>query len=283
MRWDQEHESPDVVDRRGEGGGGGGGGGGLLYLIFFLLRRPHGWIIVLLIGGFFLAKSLLFSGARQAANVEAPAGGPAETREVHFVSFVLDDAQATWAKELAARGVPYRHAKLVLFTNATPTGCGYGKAATGPFYCPIDERVYIDLGFYDDLARRLGARGDFAEAYVVAHEVGHHVQKLLGESRARTTVGAEGTSVRTELQADCYAGLWAARANQRGILEKGDIAEAVNAAGSVGDDRIQRAEAGTVHPDTFTHGTSAERVRWFTRGYQQGSIEACDTFSAPSL
>ena len=178
----------------------------------------------------------------------------------------------------------------MLFTDATQTGCGYGDAATGPFYCPSDERVYIDLGFFHELAGKLGARGQFAQAYVVAHEIGHHVQKLLGITEKADACargvgrhGATSASVRLELQADCFAGIWAHSTQQRDLLEAGDIESAVGAAAAVGDDRLQRQATGTVSPDSWTHGSSEERVRWFRRGYDTGSIPACDTFAATSL
>ena len=184
----------------------------------------------------------------------------------------------------------HRHAKLVLFTDATQTGCGFGDAATGPFYCPEDERVYIDLGFFHELAGKLGARGQFAEAYVVAHEMGHHIQKLLGITQrvdamrhSSGVTGATSASVRLELQADCFAGVWAHSTQERSLLEAGDIDSAVNAAAAVGDNRLQRQATGRVSPDSWTHGSSEERVRWFRRGYDSGSIPVCDTFSANTL
>jgi predicted metalloprotease len=281
MRWDEQHESPDLIDRRGERGGPGGGG--LLFvmvrLLPWLIRSPFGWVILLAMLGYAVYQGVthgLYSGTAQqqgGSNVTDP--------QAHFVAFVLDDVQDTWKQDFAARGLPpYRNAKLVLFTGATPTACGYGRAATGPFYCPEDERVYIDLSFFQELAQRLGARGDFAKAYVIAHEIGHHVQNQLGTSSkvGVNAQGAGGGSVRLELQADCYAGIWAHSTGQRDLLEAGDIESAVNAAAAIGDDRLQKQETGTVSPDSFTHGTSAQRVRWFTRGYQTGKLEACDTF-----
>jgi predicted metalloprotease len=293
MRWDQEHESPDVVDRRGEKQAGGGGLGGLLFFLPYLLRSKFGWVI-LLVGGAYYAWTRFSGGSETAPTTSAPAQGVAHTGTkaeeelAHFVSFVLDDTQELWTREFAARGKSYRHAKLVLFTNRTQTGCGTGGAATGPFYCPTDERVYIDLGFYRELEQRLGARGDFAQAYVIAHELGHHVQKLLGTSDKvqalhGKTEGATGASVRVELQADCYAGIWAHSTAQRSLLESGDIDEALGATAAIGDDRLQRQSTGTVSPETWTHGSSEERSRWFRRGYDSGKMEACDTFSAGAL
>ncbi len=218
MRWDDSHESPDLIDRRGESRGGGGGGNlGLFYLVFWLLRRPWGWVVLLVLGvGYVVVHGVAalrgddprgLHGGQSARS----SGVDRDAPEVHFVSFVLDDVQSTWTGVFAQRGSSYRHAKLVLFTDSTDTGCGEGSAATGPFYCPEDERVYLDVGFFHELSGKLGARGQFAQAYVIAHEVGHHVQKLLGTTeRQRTTArGATGGSVRLELQADCFAGIWA--------------------------------------------------------------------------
>lgn len=300
MRWDQGHESPDVIDRRGEGRGGGGmlGGGGLLALAPLLIRSPLGIVIllVLLIGS---GVAGIF-GTR--GEGEPPASGDQPKGAVHttgadqpqdearrFTGFVLDDAQKTWREAFAKAGKPYRNAKLVLYTDATRTACGFGEAATGPFYCPSDERVYIDLAFNDELARRFGAKGDFAQAYVVAHEIGHHVQKLLGVDAAIKNLrrsereGESSASVRLELQADCFAGVWAHSTDERGLLENGDINEAMTAAAAVGDDRLQKAARGTVHPESFTHGTSAQRSKWFRVGLDRGDPAACDTFKAASL
>ncbi len=212
--------------------------------------------------------------------------GPEEERLVEFVSFVLDDAQRTWARLLpASHNEQYRDARLVVFRDAVQSsGCGVGQSAMGPFYCPLDERVYIDLGFYDDLQRRFGAPGEFAQAYVIAHEIGHHVQNLLGTGarvrqmqEARPQLANE-LSVRLELQADCYAGIWGNSTDQRRILEPGDVEDGLNAAASIGDDRIQERTTGGVRPESFTHGTSAQRVSWFRRGLESGDPRTCDTF-----
>ncbi len=287
MKWEPGHESPDVIDKRGEGGGGPRMGG-LLFLLPWLLRSKLGWLVLLAGGAYYLWSGVLGGGAQRAA--EGPAGPRtgAERTTVEFVSFVLDDVQKTWAEIFRQRGTTYPHAKLVLFTDSTSTGCGYGDAATGPFYCPVDKQVYIDLGFYRELSGKLGARGDFAEAYVIAHEIGHHVQKLLGTSdrlhEARgSEKGAGGASVRLELQADCFAGIWGHSTAQRDLLEKGDLDEALGAAAAIGDDRLQRQARGTVNPEKWTHGSSEQRSRWFRRGYERGTIESCDTFSATSL
>jgi predicted metalloprotease len=206
---------------------------------------------------------------------------------VQFVSFVLDDTQRTWDQilpEQASR--PYRHAKLVLFRNYTQSGCGGAESATGPFYCPSDEKVYIDLGFYDELRQRFGAPGQFAQAYVLAHEIGHHVQKITGiENRVRQlqrgNPGMENAlSVRMELQADCLAGVWAHTTQQRSLLEQGDVQSALGAAAAVGDDRLQKMSRGHLTPESFTHGTSAERMQWLQKGLDSGSIAACNTFDS---
>jgi predicted metalloprotease len=235
---------------------------------------------------FYLARGVLSGGVdpQHAHGGSLPnAGARVETPEVHFVSFVLDDVQSTWDTTLVHTGHPYRHARLVLYTDSTSTGCGAGEAATGPFYCPEDEGVYLDLGFFRELSDRLGVRGQFAQAYVLAHEIGHHVQKILGIHGNDTTRGATGASVRFELQADCFAGIWARSTQDRNLLESGDMESAIGAAAAVGDDRLQRMAVGTVSPEKWTHGSSAERVRWFKHGMQDGTIAACDTFGARAL
>lgn len=300
MRWDEGHESEDVIDRRGEGGSRGGGGGlgpGAIFSLLSLVGRTrYGWIVVLLVvAGWFVTQRMGGSdssadGRTGTAQGASHAAGPdKDKKEVQFVSFVLDDTQATWTKLFTAEGKSYRHAKLVLFTGETSTACGTGETATGPFYCPSDERVYIDLAFYDELANRFGAKGDFAQAYVIAHEIGHHVQKLLGLSdkvhnaRKSDRQGADSASVRLELQADCFAGVWAKATEQENILEAGDLDEAITAASAIGDDRLQKQATGRVTPDSFTHGTSAQRTRWLRRGYDQGNMNGCDTFGASQL
>jgi len=211
---------------------------------------------------------------------------PEEEQLVDFVNFVVKDAQDVWTLAFQQLGRPYERAKLVLFTDATQSGCGYAAAAMGPFYCPADAKVYIDLGFYRELKSRFGAPGDFAQAYVIAHEVGHHVQTLLGlertlnEARERRPNDANELSVRFELQADCLAGVWANSTEQRQILEQGDVEEGLAAAAAVGDDRIQKQSGAGVNPETWTHGSSGQRVKWFTTGFRSGSLQSCDTFSA---
>lgn len=282
MRWRRGHKSEHVIDERDEGPAVGGLGGRAIVPLFHLASR-FGWkgILVLLLG---LGLWWFFSArAPQVARVGADGAAPESDPAVEFVGFVLDDVQATWQAMLGER---YRPADLVLFSGATRTACGFGSSATGPFYCPLDERVYLDLSFFDELARRFGAPGDFAAAYVIAHEVGHHVQHLLGateRAQGAGATGASGGSVRLELQADCYAGVWAFATSRRDLLEAGDVEEALGAASAIGDDRLQRQQEGTVNPDTFTHGTAEQRVRWFRRGYESGDRAACDTFGASTL
>jgi len=248
---------------------------------------------VLLILSLVFKQDFLGGSGGGVGEIAAPAAGPAdapiadasEEPLVEFVSFVFDDAQALWQRQFAASGQQYRDAKLVLFRDATPTACGTGQSATGPFYCPGDEKVYIDLAFYDELRQRFKAPGDFAQAYVLAHEVGHHVQHLLGTSdevrRLQQRSGQQGAnqlSVRLELQADCYAGIWAAQAARANRLEAGDTEEGLAAAAAVGDDRIQKMSTGRVSPESWTHGSSAQRMEWFTIGFRGGNPQTCDTF-----
>ncbi len=210
---------------------------------------------------------------------------PDAGRQVDFVAFVLDDAQGFWRQEFKAAGKPYQRAKLVLFRNRVSSGCGLASSETGPFYCPLDQKVYIDLGFFDELSRRFKAPGDFAQAYVLAHEIGHHVQQQLGieqqvRSQTQSNPGdANELSVRLELQADCLAGVWARSTYDRGILENGDLQEGLTAAASVGDDRIQQQAQGRIDAETFTHGTSEQRSHWLQTGFDSGKLDACDTFS----
>ncbi len=290
MKWEGNRESDNVEDRRGSGGGfpiPGGRGIGI------------GTIVIALLGGWLLGVNpltllgLLSGGGVPPAQVQqAPAQRPpADDRLARFVSTVLADTEDVWHGVFRQAGGSYQEPRLVLFRGATPTACGTGQAAMGPFYCPADQKVYIDLGFYETLQSRLGAPGDFAQAYVIAHEVGHHVQNLLGISakvdqmRGRVSQAEYNRlSVRLELQADCFAGVWAHHAqNARQILEQGDVEEAMNAAAQIGDDALQRSGGGAVVPESFTHGTSAQRQRWFHAGMQQGSLKACDTFAARAL
>jgi predicted metalloprotease len=238
-----------------------------------------GYLVLRGLGAFDADDSRTLHGGQTGPGASADPAAP----EVHFVGFVLDDVQTTWSRLFAQEGRPYRHAKLVLYTDETRTGCGEGSAATGPFYCPADEQIYLDLGFFHELSGKLGARGQFAQAYVIAHEMGHHVQKLRGVGERGATRGATSGSVRLELQADCYAGIWAHSTGERNLLESGDIDSALGAAAAVGDDRLQRMATGTVSPESWTHGSSVERKRWFTKGYTSGKVEDCDTFGASTL
>jgi hypothetical protein len=277
MRWDRGHHSDFVDDRRGERPGGGLGGAGL-WLLWLIFRR-FGIVGVLVAVALFVGVTWLSSGPTQ--GVGDPSGqGTAEPEEaVAFVSFVLDDVQATWGQTLGRRGIEYEPARLVLFSGSVDSACGLAGAAVGPFYCPRDHKVYIDLSFYDALSRRLGAGGDFAQAYVIAHEIGHHVQHELGTLDGRREQGAGGGSVRAELQADCYAGVWGHSTAARSLLERGDVEEAIAATQAIGDDALQRRSEGIVRPESWTHGSSAQRRRWFERGFQSGDPTACDTFS----
>ena len=281
MKWQSRGRSKHLEDRRGASGGGGGMGrlglgGILLVVVVALVTKQNPMAILGLLGG-------AGEGAPPAA--EAPITDPAEEQAVEFVSFVLDDAQVMWSSLLPTLGTPYRPATLVLFRDrVTTSGCGAAGAASGPFYCPADEKVYIDLSFYRELAERFGAPGDFAEAYVLAHEIGHHVQTVLGTNaevsaaQRRRPDLANQLSVRLELQADCYAGVWAHRAAADGRLEAGDLEEGLGAAAAVGDDRLQRMGEGEVQPESWTHGSSEQRMTWFTRGFETGDPRRCDTF-----
>lgn len=281
MKWQSRGRSRHLEDRRGATGGGGGMGrlglGGILLVVVIALVTKQNPIAILgLLGG-------AGEGAPPAA--EAPITDPAEEQAVEFVSFVLDDAQMMWSSLLPTLGTPYRPATLVLFRDrVTTSGCGAAGAASGPFYCPADEKVYIDLSFYRELAERFGAPGDFAEAYVLAHEIGHHVQTVLGTNaevsaaQRRRPDQANALSVRLELQADCYAGVWAHRAAADGRLEAGDLEEGLGAAAAVGDDRLQRMGQGEVQPESWTHGSSEQRMTWFKRGFETGDPRRCETF-----
>jgi predicted metalloprotease len=229
-------------------------------------------------------------GSMTTAQPSGPVQGtPEEEEQVDFVSAVLDSTQNFWNDEFARQGAHYQRANLRVFRDAIQSACGFAEAATGPFYCPGDTRVYIDVGFFDELKQRFGAQGDFAQAYVLAHEIGHHVQNLLGieqqlrQAQSRNPAQANALSVRMELQADCFAGVWAKSYDQKGALDAGDIDEGLTAAASVGDDRIQKMGGGRVNPEGFTHGTAEQRSRWFTNGYRSGDMKQCDTFAASSL
>ncbi|KVC77778.1 neutral zinc metallopeptidase [Burkholderia ubonensis] len=290
MRLDDETESQNVEDRRG--GGGFGGGRATIGI---------GTIVVALAASYFfgidprvvLEGASALQGGRQQAQPQAQAqhqGAPATDAGAVFTRKVLGNIERTWTTIFSTQlHEQYQPPKLVMFTNATPTACGTGQTAMGPFYCPGDRKVYIDLGFYDDLRRRFGAGGDFAQAYVIAHEVGHHVQNLLGISgkvdaarRRSSEARSNALSVRMELQADCFAGVWAnnaQRANQR-LIEPGDFEQGLKTAAAIGDDRLQQQGQGYVVPESFTHGSSEQRVYWLRRGLESGELSACDTFAA---
>jgi predicted metalloprotease len=285
MRWTPGGVSSDIEDGRGGGGGFGGFGGGQLgcggAVILLVLSLLFGRNFFTLVG-----PSQTASPPPAAARAVPPTSEtPQEHKQVQFVSFVLDDVQATWDRLLPQESkAQYHHAKLHLFRDATQSGCGFAQAASGPFYCPEDERVYVDLSFYDELQSRFGAPGEFAQAYVLAHEVGHHVQNILGitekvhSAMQSDPQNANSYSEKLELQADCLAGVWGNTTQQRNMLDPGDIDSGLAAAAAVGDDRLQRMAGRRVNPETWTHGSSAERVSWFRRGFQSGHISACDTF-----
>jgi hypothetical protein len=285
MEWKPGGISDDIEDRRSEGGGGFGGMG------FGGRHIGIGGALVLLVLSLVFHRNLftMFLGDSDSASpvaTSAPQSTAAENTEVQFVSFVLDDVQATWQKLLPVQGgKQYRHAKLVLFRDSIDSACGQAESATGPFYCPDDEKVYLDLGFFDELRGRFGAPGEFAQAYVIAHEIGHHVQKILGiegrvqRMRSNDPREANPLSVRLELQADCFAGIWAMSTEQRKIVDQSDVQAALQAAAAVGDDRLQKMATGRVSPESFTHGSSRERTQWFQAGLNSGQVSSCDTFA----
>ncbi|HMG57646.1 MAG TPA: neutral zinc metallopeptidase [Kofleriaceae bacterium] len=290
MKWTPGTDNDDVIDQRGDRGGGGGfgaarltGGGLAAVVVVVLVARVFGVDISGLLGGGGGGGGPTTSAPRSDAP-HPPAGADPDKPLVDFVKFVMKDIQGTFEGAFRAEGQPYRHAKLVLFTDAVSTGCGRSSSAIGPFYCPADEHAYIDLSFYRELRQRFGAPGNFAQAYVLAHEIGHHVQKLIGiEHKAQQLGRGHGRndiSVRTELQADCFAGVWGHAARGKGLLEADDLERALTAATAIGDDRLQKQSGREVNPETFTHGTSAQRVRWFRAGFDTGKLGACDTFSA---
>ena len=292
MRLDDQRESDNLEDRRGGGGGGGFGlpiGG----------RFGIGTILIALVGGYLLGVNpLTLLGLvdqvqhsvpqQQSAPAHRP---PADDDMARFVSKVLASTEDTWREIFRTSGKQYQDPKLVLFSGATPTACGTGQSAMGPFYCPGDHKVYIDLSFYRDLKTRFHAPGEFAQAYVIAHEVGHHVQNLLGisgkvEAQRRRVSEAEGNalSVRLELQADCFAGVWGKHADSmKKILQPGELEQALTAAAAIGDDRLQQQSRGRIVPESFTHGTSEQRVRWFRAGFDSGDVNQCNTFAARRL
>ncbi|HSJ76340.1 MAG TPA: neutral zinc metallopeptidase [Gemmatimonadales bacterium] len=280
MRWTPGADRGNVEDRRGQCGGRGFGlpvgrlgiGGFLVLLVLSLIFKNN----------FF---ALLGGGGGAPVTSQAPVqASPEEEKMADFVTYTLNDVQDTWSKQFSSSGQSYQPAKLVLFRDSTETNCGYGAAAMGPFYCPGDQKAYIDLGFYEELKSRFGAPGDFAQAYVLAHEIGHHVQHQLGidqsvrQAQESNPRQANELSVRMELQADCFAGVWGHSAAQRNLLDAGDVDEALNAATAIGDDRIQQQAGAGVNPETWTHGSSRQRVEWFRVGMESGDPEKCDTF-----
>jgi len=283
MRWIPGGRSRNLEDRRGASPGGFGGGGGA--------KMGIGGVLLLAVLSMVFGRDLVteYAGGSPAAGVAPAAGGsadgaivdPNEENTVLFVSTVLDSAQATWHRLIPQ----YSDAKLVLFRNAINSACGFAQAASGPFYCPGDRKVYIDLAFFDQLKSQFAAPGDFAQAYVLAHEIGHHVQNLVGterklrEAQGQNPGDVNALSVAMELQADCYAGVWAFSAAKAGTLEAGDLDEGLAAASAVGDDRLQKASTGRVNPESFTHGSSADRRAWFKRGFDSGDPNQCDTFA----
>ena len=313
MRYGEaDRESDHVEDRRGRGGIFPGGGGGVLIPVGGGRGLGLGWILLIGLGLLLLGinpLALLTGGGLQIPDLPRPSAprpgapdlpgmpgkpgvGQSSDAMGKFVRQVLADNEDVWSRVFAAAGKQYQKPTLVLFTGSTHTSCGPGQSAMGPFYCPLDQKIYVDLSFYDFMKRRFGASGDFAQAYVIAHEIGHHVQNQLGiadavqqaKMRAGSEAEANALQVRMELQADCLAGVWASLNEQvKARLEPGDIEEGLNAAAAIGDDMIQRRTQGYVVPDAFTHGTSEQRVRWFRRGLETGQVRACDTFSAPNV
>jgi predicted metalloprotease len=287
MRTDDLRPSDNTDDRRGEDYGGGGGfgfgprialgGGGLGFLAVV--------VVVSLLTGVDPSQ-LLGGGTAPMPQRQEQSGPRADDADYDFARRIIGSAEDVWQPLLQQKGVRFTPATFTAYDQATPTGCGTGQSSAGPFYCPADSHIYLDLDFFRELSQRFGAPGEFARAYVIAHEYGHHIQNLLGtmDRHEASVAGATGGSVRTELQADCYAGVWAFHANQQfHILENGDVEQGLKAASAVGDDTLQKESQGAIVPDSFTHGTSAQRVRWFQRGWAEGDMGACDTFSAGRL
>ena len=281
MKWTPGTENDDVIDQRGSRGGTArlAGGGLVTVVVVVVVARLFGVDVSGLLNG-----GGSPTAQRRSDQPQPPRGPDPDKPLVDFVKFVLKDIQDTFEGRFKAGGKPYRRAKLVLFTDAVDTGCGRSSSAIGPFYCPRDEHAYIDLSFYRELRQRFGAPGDFAQAYVLAHEIGHHLQKLLGVEQQARALGRghsrNEASVRIELQADCFAGVWGHDARGKQLLEAGDLEEAITAATAIGDDRLQKQAGREVNPETFTHGSSAQRVRWFRRGFDTGRFDACDTLAA---
>jgi len=287
MRLDDLRPSENVEDRRGEGYGGGGFGGGFGPRMVFG-GGGLGLVVVLVLSLFFGVdpSQLLNGGSGFQPQTRQETGPRSDDADYEFARRIIGSAEDVWQPLLQNRGVRFTPATFTAYDNATPTGCGVGQTSAGPFYCPGDAHIYLDLSFFNELSQRFGAPAEFARAYVIAHEYGHQSQNILGvmDRRGGPSRGADSGSVRTELQADCYAGVWAYHANQQfAILQNGDVEGALRAASSVGDDTLQKENQGVIVPDSFTHGSSAQRVRWFQRGLEGGRMEACDTFAAPNL
>jgi len=288
MRWQNRRESNNVEDRRGQSSQGGSplgniplprGKAGLVIIVIILIASYYGIDLTALFGG--------GNGSIQTQQRSSQIGSEQQNEMAKFTSVVLASTEDVWGNIFKQENKTYQDPRLVLFTGATPTACGTGQSAMGPFYCPSDKTVYIDLSFYQDMKNKLGADGDFAQAYVVAHEVGHHVQNLLGiadrvrslQQQSRSPAEVNHLSVQLELQADCFAGVWGYHMNLEQALEKGDLEEALNAARAIGDDRLQKQAQGYVVPDSFTHGTSEQRYTWFKRGFDSGKMSSCNTFA----
>ena len=294
MKWSAT-DNDDVIDERGAGGSSGSyGGGGAMRLGGGGLAAAVVVVIVARIFGIDLTGLLHGGGGAQQTQTQSQSSTPhprqgrdSDAQLVSFVKFVMKDVQTTFEGMFKAEGRPYPHAKLVLFSSEIDTGCGRSSSAIGPFYCPPDQRAYIDLSFYRELRERFGAPGEFAEAYVLAHEIGHHLQNLLGIEKQMHTINSKrarnAQSVKLELQADCFAGVWGNGAKSRNLLEAGDIEGALTAAAAIGDDRLEKQAGVEVNAETWTHGSSAQRVRWFRRGFDTGRLDQCDTFSASTL
>lgn len=293
MKMDNEHESRNVDDRRSSSGGGRRGlpSMGMMMMVWPmikpLLKTKFGWAVIGLGAAAYFSGfnplSLVGMGGASSGSVDKVA----DEKQAIFIKKVLGSTEEVWNTVLPEYGMRYKEPVMVLYRGATRSGCGHASSQMGPFYCPADQKVYLDLGFFDELSRRHNAPGDFAQAYVLAHEIGHHIQNMQGilnkVQNAKQSWGnsskANALQVKVELQADCYAGVWANRAHKKfGILEKGDIEEALNAASSIGDDKLQREATGHVRPDAFTHGSSAQRIEWFRRGLASGDLRQCNTF-----
>ena len=290
MRWTPGGQSGDIEDDRDSSGGGGGGGGGGGFNFGGIHLGIGGFLLLLVLSLVFKRNFLSLAGfgtSSAPTQMSRPDTARDQREEplVQFVSFVLDDVQKTWTQVLSQQGVPYHHAKLVLFRNRINSACGLAQEASGPFYCPGDEKVYIDLAFFDELKQRFGAPGEFAEAYVLAHELGHHVQKLTGieqkveAAQQQNPQARNQLSVKLELQADCFAGVWGHTTDERKLLDPNEVNEGLKAAAAVGDDRLQRMSGRAVNPESFTHGSSQQRVSWFQKGFTTGDMKQCNTFA----